>query len=163
MPIHSCKTCSKSFYVKPFHVKRGHGIYCSNRCHYKDIKGTIVECFVCKKKVYRGPAKLQLSKSKKYFCSKSCQTKWRNQVYIGPKHANWKHGRSAYHSVLDRHKIKAICTLCRTTERKVLAIHHIDKNRRNSAVENLAWLCHNCHYLVHHYEDERKRFVEALA
>jgi hypothetical protein len=26
----------------------------------------------------------------------------------------------------------------------------VDGNRKNSEVRNLEWLCHNCHYLVHH-------------
>jgi len=41
-----------------------------------------------------------------------------------------------------------------------LIVHHIDKNRNNNGIENLIWLCQNCHYLVHHYTDDRKRLSE---
>jgi predicted HNH restriction endonuclease len=39
----------------------------------------------------------------------------------------------------------------------VLAVHHVDQNRTNNKVTNLAWLCHNCHHLVHRYPIERKK------
>ena len=36
-------------------------------------------------------------------------------------------------------------------------IHHKDKNPLNNALENLVWLCLNCHYLAHHKEDLDKK------
>jgi hypothetical protein len=164
MPIVPCMQCIKSFYVKPFWIKNGGGKYCSLECKYKGAKkGKIVTCFICSKKVYKKLSKLAFSKSGKYFCGKSCQTKWRNQEFIGPKHANWKYGRSAYRSVLGRYKILKKCTLCGTDDERVIAVHHIDQNRLNNIVENLAWLCHNCHHLVHHDIVEKERFLRKFA
>ena len=65
--------------------------------------------------------------------------------------SNWKDGMYAYRSVLTRHKVSAKCTLCGTKDKRVLAVHHVDENRKNNKVENLRWLCHNCHHLVHYY------------
>lgn len=124
--------------------------------------GKIVKCYLCNKESYKTKKSLRVSKSKKYFCSKSCQTKWRNTVFVGKKHANWKGGKYSYRSVLSRNNVKAVCKLCRTKDRRVLAIYHIDKNRRNNKVENLSWLCHNCHHLVHHHKEEQDKFMEAL-
>lgn len=124
--------------------------------------GKIVECHSCGKKVYKTQKALRVSKSKTYFCTKSCQTKWRNSVFVGSKHANWKEGKFAYRSVLGRNKIPKICALCKTKDSRVLAVHHIDKNRTNNNVNNLAWLCNNCHFLVHHYEKELQKFMETL-
>jgi hypothetical protein len=52
--------------------------------------------------------------------------------------------------------------LCSTKDERVLAVHHIDHNRLNNKLDNLAWLCHNCHHLVHHDNVEKHRFLEKL-
>src|SRR3990172_8298500 len=118
--------------------------------------GKEVSCDICDKKVYRIPKGLKGSKSGKYFCSKSCQTLWRNQLYIGPAHKNFKTGEFVYRAKMERHKVPKICRLCKTTDYRVLAVHHIDKDRENNMLENLVWLCNNCHFLVHHYESEKE-------
>lgn len=164
MPIVKCVQCNTHFYAKPFWIKRGYGRYCSLACKYKGtMKGKTVECFICKKKSYKQKKQLVRSKSGKFFCSKSCQTKWRNQEFVGPKHANWKNGSDAYRSVLARNKIKKSCTLCGNKDERILAVHHVDRNHQNNAVSNLAWLCHNCHHLVHHDNVEKYRFIIKLA
>ena len=165
MPIvRKCLICDKSFVTKNFFIKRGQGKYCSRDCKYVSTrKGKMVECYLCKKEIYRPPKQIKGSKSKKYFCDKSCQTTWRNQVFVGPKHANWKHGLSSYQSVLRRHKIPEICNLCKTKDSRVLAVHHIDRNRKNNKVTNLAWLCHNCHFLVHHDINEKQKFLAIIS
>jgi hypothetical protein len=150
--IRKCKVCSAEFETKPFFVRNGGGIYCSKDCHYTGIKkGKNVPCFVCGKETYKSLRSLNRSKSKKFFCGKSCQTKWRNTEFIGAKHANWKNGEHAYRSVLSRNKIPKVCRLCRTKDERVLAVHHIDRDRKNNILSNLAWLCHNCHFLVHNH------------
>lgn len=164
MPIVKiCKTCGEQFKTKPFFVKNGGGIYCSIDCHHKGLKkGQMVKCFICNKEIYRSPKSLRISKSKKYFCSKSCQTKWRNVQFIGEKHGNWANGKYSYRSVLTRNKIPKICKLCDIKDDRILAVHHIDKNRLNNKLGNLTWLCHNCHFLVHHDDVSRKKLMETL-
>ncbi|KKU70088.1 MAG: hypothetical protein UX94_C0011G0016 [Parcubacteria group bacterium GW2011_GWA2_47_21] len=158
-----CKICRKKFYVRPTHVKIGWGKYCSRSCHHKGMRtGKFIGCFLCGKGIYRTPTSMLHSKSKKYFCSKSCQTKWRNTQYIGSKHANWKDGKNAYKSVLNRHGIMPICFYCRTRDKRILAVHHIDENHFHNYVSNLAWLCHNCHYLVHNDKVEKQKFLANL-
>ena len=159
MPIGECKICSKKFYAKPYFLRLGHAKYCSKECQYQGAKtGKMVFCSICNKEVYKRGRALNNSKSGKLFCSKSCQTKWRNSFFVGPKHANWKNGSYEYKTILRRHKIPEICGVCKTKDSRVLATHHVDKNHRNNKLENLAWLCHNCHFLVHHYDVERKQF-----
>lgn len=158
-----CKTCNKTFYAKPFWLKQGYGKYCSPDCQYAGMrKGKEKPCFICGKVTYKKQKQLKGSKSGKFFCSKSCQTKWRNQLYIGEKHANFTTGMNSYRSVLGRHKVPKSCKLCKTTDARVLAVHHIDKNRKNNRLSNLAWLCHNCHFLVHHDEESREKFMAAI-
>jgi hypothetical protein len=160
MPIVKCKICSASFYAKPFWLKRGYGKFCSTICQYEGRKnGKMIPCDICGKNTYKPKKQLKGSKSGKFFCSKSCQTKWRNKEFIGPRHANWKGGTSTYKNILVRSRTPQICKLCKKKDKRVLAVHHIDKNRNNNRVENLVWLCHNCHHLVHHYKEERDKFM----
>jgi hypothetical protein len=163
MPIRVCKICSTDFYAKPNHIKKGWGKYCSPACQHIGRKnGKHVMCFICKKEVYRKLQALKRSKSQKYFCSKSCQTIWRNQEFVGSKHANWKHGKASYKSVLSRHHIPQKCVLCKTVDSRVLAVHHIDENHYNNNLSNLSWLCHNCHHLVHHDSVEKQKFLNIV-
>lgn len=163
MAVAKCKTCKKDFNVKPFWIKKGFGKYCSPACQYLGMrKGKEKPCFICGKITYKKQKQLHGSKSRLFFCSKSCQTRWRNQLYIGSKHANFTTGMHSYRSVLNRHNIPKICRLCGSVDERVLAVHHLDKNRKNNTINNLAWLCHNCHFLVHHYDAEREKFMVAM-
>ena len=164
MPIVKCKICAKEFYGKPYFLRLGHAKYCSSACQYQGRRrGKIMPCEICGKESYKNTKQLRGSKSGKFFCSKSCQTIWRNQEFVGPKHQNWKTGLHSYRSVLGRHKIPAFCTLCLTDDKRILAVHHVDKNRKNNNVSNLAWLCPNCHFLVHHYKEETLKFMKNLS
>lgn len=164
MPIVQCKICSNPFYAKPNWIKRGWGKYCSIKCQHEDLKnGEIVECFLCKKNIYRAKKALLRSRSQKYFCGKTCQTIWRNSIlYVGSNHSNWKGGGSAYRDILLRQNRPQICKRCRTKDKRLLAAHHINRNRNDSRVENLIWLCYNCHHLVHHDIEEDQKLMETL-
>jgi len=160
MLIVNCKICSKPFYPRPSHVKNGWGIYCSKKC--KDtgqITRQKVQCFTCNKEITKTPTQLNNSKSGKFFCDKSCQTKWRNTVYIGSMHANYKTGKQSYQSILKRNKIKKVCGYCGEKDVRVLATHHVDEDHYNNDLSNLAWLCHNCHSLVHYDNVEKQKFL----
>lgn len=154
-----CKICRKEFYAKPSHVTMGYGVYCSRNCRNIGMReGKYVKCDICKMQIYKRPLEILRSKSKKYFCSKSCQAIWRNKYFSGNKHLLWKGGHSTYRDKMFAKQEKQACTLCKVKDKRVLAVHHIDKNRSNNSISNLAWLCHNCHYLVHFYEKERQKF-----
>ena len=161
MPIVKCKICKKQFYTKPSHLKRGDGKYCSNVCSAKGRRrGKFVTCTTCGKEVWRMPRHLAHSKSKKYFCNKSCQTFWRNSVmYTGSNHPNWKGGFSSYRDMMIRRKIPKVCKRCKIRDFRLLSVHHLDENRKNNKIENLIWLCYNCHYLIHRNKAEKKKFM----
>lgn len=153
MPWTACKICSNSFYTKPRHQKIGWGKYCSKTCHNRSQEtGKTFLCGHCCKPVYRSLSTISRSKSKQFFCSKSCQTIWRNsKVYFGEKHGNWKGGNYVYRDILRRSGAEEACSLCKTLDKRVLAVHHRDQDRSNNVVSNLVWVCHNCHFLVHHH------------
>jgi len=151
MPQVKCIVCFSKMYAKPFHLKKGWGKYCSKKCqNQSQMIGEYVECSNCNKEIYRSPKELRVSKSRNFFCNKSCQATWKNKnILYGENHKNWKNGENAYRNIMKRSKKKAICTHCNTTDFRVLVVHHIDKNRQSNHIDNLQWLCHNCHHLVH--------------
>jgi len=128
----------------------GWGRFCSSVCQYKSYKtGTFEKCFTCGKLVYINTTRHKNSKSKKYFCNKSCQTKWRNKEFSGVKSKLWVDGTSTYRDVISNSAVCKICLLCKEKDLRVLVVHHINKDRTNFKMDNLVWLCHNCHHLVH--------------
>ena len=146
MPISSCKICRKKFYAKPNWLKRGWGKYCSGKCQFKaQLKGKFMYCNICRKKAWKTPLQLKRSKSEKFFCSKSCQTLWRNREFSGPRHPNWTGGEFAGRRILERANKKVVCTHCNAADKRVLMVHHKDGNRKNNRITNLIWLCQNCH------------------
>ncbi|KKP93137.1 MAG: hypothetical protein UR98_C0009G0015 [Parcubacteria group bacterium GW2011_GWA1_36_12] len=156
MPIVNCEKCKKEFYAKPSWLKIGWGKYCSPKCHHEGLKrGKFIACFICGKKTWKAPKQISHSKSGKFFCSKSCQTLWRNKEFRGVRHHNWKGGENILHkSLLIENHVKPVCKLCSCKDERVLAVHHLDKNRKNNNVKNLIFLCQNCHHLVHCHNEK---------
>ncbi len=153
MLIVKCHQCHKSFTAKPSWIKYGNGKYCSTKCHHEGMrKGKYVACEICGEKFWRKPGQLKHSKSRKFFCSKSHQTLWRNSIFVGPKHPNWKNGENVqYRKIVLDNKIKQICKNCGNKDKRLLVVHHLDRNRKNNKIQNLIWLCLNCHFLIHRY------------
>jgi hypothetical protein len=159
----TCPTCTKKFQIKPSRLKDGYKKYCSRACAHASTRlGKTVSCHGCGKKVYKSRKALNGSKSSTFFCTKSCQTKWRNTTYVREKHANWKGGTHTYRQMLIESGTPQVCGHCGATDLRILAAHHLDEDRSNNTVENLAWLCHNCHHLIHHYPDERKLYLATM-
>ena len=151
MPWINCIICSNNFYAKPRHIKVGWGKYCSKECQYKaQHTGKIVKCSNCGRSIYRQQSALQQSKSKKFFCDKSCLASWKNRnILYGEKSANWRNGAGSYRAIMSRAKVKPICSMCQQDDKRVLVVHHIDGNRQNNSLKNLIWVCRNCHCLIH--------------
>ena len=151
MPNQRCKICGKGFYTKPFHAKKGWGKFCSIKCRTKgQIKGKWVNCDYCGKRVWRTPKDFRRSKRKKFFCSVGCHCSWENKnVRFGVNASNWVAGVTVYRALLKRSGIIQKCRRCGIIDKRVLAVHHKDGNRRNNKIENLEWLCRNCHCIIH--------------
>ncbi|HLD49526.1 MAG TPA: HNH endonuclease signature motif containing protein [archaeon] len=45
--------------------------------------------------------------------------------------------------------IKNKCEKCGISDKRVLCVHHLDRNRDNNKEENLQTLCFNCHRITH--------------
>ena len=83
-------------------------------------------------------------------------------MYVGPAHPNWKGGEYAYRKILLRTKTVKICKRCGIEDSRLLAVHHLDENHQNNKVDNLVWLCYNCHFLVHKDKNEKKKFMGVM-
>lgn len=151
MPHVDCQICSRTFYARPGHLKVGWGKFCSRRCQFQGQKNGInVKCATCGELVYRTPKNFKHSKSKAFFCDKSCFATWKNQhLIVGEKHSNWKYGENAYRNIMKRSGAVQVCRMCGIKDFRVLLVHHVDGNRKNNDLKNLIWLCHNCHFLEH--------------
>lgn len=158
-----CSFCSKEFLKKPSQIVRCERNFCSRLCQQKSSRsGEWMKCFLCEKDVYKQRQFLSKSKSQKFFCGRKCALVFLNSDNFGKNSNNWKHGRYSYRNIMKRKGDKYICKLCGKDDKRVLAVHHIDKNRFNNRPKNLAWLCYNCHFLVHHYSEARERFLSKL-
>ncbi len=163
MVIVVCKQCGSDVKTKPSHLALGFGKYCSRTCGNEAArKGKNVRCFTCGKETYKPPKQLSRSKSGKFFCSKSCQTHWRNKVYIGEKHSNYVNGGTSYRATMTRSGAKEECFRCKVNDTRILAVHHIDRNRSNNSIENLMYLCHNCHHLIHQHKEEDEEMMATM-
>ncbi len=157
-----CSLCKKEFLRKPSQLKLVTNPYCSAICQHQARRtGKAVKCFLCGEKAYKQLHDFS-AKGQKFFCTKKCSTDWLNSKQKGVNHPNWTTGEFSYKGVLLQNKILQKCTLCGLQDKRVLAVHHIDRNRKNNHVSNLAWLCHDCHFLVHHYPNEREKFFVHL-
>ncbi len=154
-----CEVCGKKFLRKKSQIKLAIKHYCSLVCAEKGRrKGKTTSCFVCKKEVYKSLKELNRSQSKKYFCSRQCCNKWLGPQQQSSKHPNWVSGESSYKLIMQRENLLEVCFLCEKNDKRILTVHHIDKNRKNNTITNLVCLCQNCHFLIHHYEDIQKDF-----
>jgi 5-methylcytosine-specific restriction endonuclease McrA len=96
------------------------------------------------------PNALQKSRSSLYFCSKTCSISWKNsELRSGQNHPLWNGGKAIYRKKMEQAPIEVRCQDCGITNKQVLVVHHRDHNRDNNELENLVWLCRNCHYLAH--------------
>lgn len=150
MPILNCKICCEKIYVKPSHLKLGYGKFCSKKCQNESQKKSVsFNCHVCENPIGRTPKQIRNSISHRFFCSKSCQTIWRNKYYSGTNHPGWRTGIRIYRKMMLESGIIQKCCECGLLDKRVLVVHHVDENRKNNSIENLVWLCRNCHYLIH--------------
>jgi len=155
MVIVICKICKRKFRTKFWLFQQGWSQCCSRKCRNEAQKrGRFVKCSTCGKSIWRGLASLRSSKSGKFFCTKSCQTLWRNKVYTGPNHALWIGGSSFgfYRKKILESNVPVICNLCKEKDTRVLEVHHKDGNRQNNEIDNLVWICLNCHHLMHFHD-----------
>jgi hypothetical protein len=158
----TCLLCGAGFEPQPSSVRGEWGFHCCPDCLQLGVfTGEIKQCHHCGKEIYRRQADIRKSRSKLFFCDHSCRATWTNSLRAGENHPNWKKGEGAYRDIILRSSVDQVCARCGNADPRLLAVHHLDQDRTNNSLENLAWLCHNCHFLIHHYPDEMDAFLTA--
>lgn len=152
--MEKCQYCQQDFECstkkKNWNTKMGYAIYCSHIC-YNKAKDKRVECLCanCGTIVYRTPKQIAISKTGNVYCSRSCSNGKNNTLFkSGENHPNYVDGKGTYRSRALKGK-ESRCEDCGLEDEIVLQVHHIDKNRKNNKLENLAVLCANCHVRRH--------------
>ena len=138
-----CKHCKKTYYVTTYESKRS--MYCSHKCRADFWKAERIKliCEYCGKIYYHPPS---IAKNSKY-CSSKCQhIMVARKQPVGINSKNFKTGIRRYRDVAKRHVI-AKCFICKATNN--LIVHHLDKNRHNNKISNLAFVCRSCHQRLH--------------
>ncbi len=74
---------------------------------------------------------------------------WKNTERSGINHHLWNGGGTVYRRLKEGSGDKMVCAVCNIEDKRVLVVHHKDHSRKNNTLENLQWLCRNCHYLAH--------------
>lgn len=147
-----CETCGKVFYVMPSRIKqmekKGSRIrFCSMACY--DKRGENNPFWGKKHK------KISIKKMKNH-PDRSRFPKGSDN----PNFIRWAEGIVVYKSLqkIKRYIInkKGKCTKCGFSDRRILTIHHIDKNKYNNKKENLMVICPNCHSLEHVKDGNRR-------
>lgn len=131
--------------------KKGWKIYCSNECRSiaKKIKCT---CAYCGKEILKTPSEIKRSKYGNVFCNKSCACSYNNSHFrTKENNPNWKGGRLGSNTYLTYayRAYQPSCAVCGIEDKDVLQVHHIDLNHDNNDIDNLIFLCANCHSKVH--------------
>ncbi len=157
----NCEYCKEEFECSTrrfnHNTKYNLKIHCSKECSYKaKVKNVIVKCNYCNKEIVKKKYNLNKTKSGNYYCNKSCANSKNNTLYkTGEKHPNFTNGKGSYRS----RKLKDSdfsCENCGIRDKRVIEVHHIDKNRDNNKLDNLKILCANCHLIEHHEEKKLK-------
>lgn len=151
-----CQQCKKEF----AHRKDRQSKYCSSQCSSESKKQRIVlNCEECGKQFERTKSDLNVSRHKKYFCSRTCKEKAQRAggscPEIRPSHYGTGWTEYRLHS---SEKIKKGCLVCEEMREFLLTVHHIDGNRKNGNDDNLEVVCGKCH-LVRHLRWNGNRWV----
>lgn len=176
--IRYCKGCNKKLVYKTFRTfnqaeqKKSLCRNCNNK-KWKS-KNPNIECFICKKPIYRNPSKLKEIQ----FCSYGC----RNIYFSGDKNFAWKGGREkskernreSDKTRKIKYKLRAIkilggkCSECGYNDCiAAFDFHHKNPLEKDYTIKNISscgWekiekeilkcilLCSNCHR-KHHWEE----------
>lgn len=137
-----CTVCGKPIYKRPVEVQRNRGkVFCSRTCYGKSCRKES-PCRVC--------GTLILASLNKRTCSRACSNIQRRGIRYN--------GRRLKDSVVSQKAVKdrlitdrgRQCERCGYSKTEVLHVHHIDRNRKNNQLSNLALICPNCHAEEHY-------------
>ncbi len=143
-----CESCKKEFYLYPCYLRRKNGSkarFCSMKCY--DKRGE-KNPFYGKKHSEDSLRKMLNHPNRQIFKTGKDNP---NFVRFGEEYG-FKGSRMHWWK---RKLLKDIgkCEKCKLSDKRLLNLHHKDRNRSNNTEKNLELLCWNCHAL-HHWEEK---------
>jgi len=142
---HNCEYCDDKF-IRVIRNYKPRQRFCSLKCKgYGSKKRITLECCWCKKEFERRSCDM----SKYNFCSRRCkeiaQSLDGGFIEIQPK----QYGSNAPYRIRAFRFYPHKCEVCGYNKHiELLQVHHVDNNRDNNEIENLAILCPTCHWSI---------------
>ena len=143
-----CETCKEEFYVTPSHIRthknNGTNIrFCSKKCYAIGATGT-GNPFYGKTHKEDAIRKMMRHKNRQTFKSGKNNP---NFIRFGAEYGY----RGSHRLWWRKYLIETVkkCEHCGNTDKRVLVIHHKDRNKKHNERDNLFLLCHNCHAIIH--------------
>lgn len=135
--VASCAVCGGQFQHISSRANRAK--YCSRSCYYKAmrLKGSVeCACRHCGSQFKASPSE------KRKYCSRACINKATKSI--------WSPSFCTARKSMSRRRLIIECERCGyDREKRILGVHHKDRDRRNNELSNLEVLCPNCHSLEH--------------
>lgn len=150
-----CLECGVSHFKLKCQLGRGRGKFCSKDCANKNRQnGDSVKCIFCGNEFYRrfGEQKKAINK----FCSKDCYSN--DRILKAKKTTYLKNG------AIHKHILVAEKALKRKLKKGEI-VHHIDEDRKNNNINNLAVLpSQTIHAKVHfgNYNFEKYKLINLI-
>lgn len=160
----TCAICNQTFQVKLSRANKAK--YCSKNCWSSRATHIKTNCLVCKKEINNFPSRL------KKYCSDTCywqsllgKKAWNKNKKApklwGENHPNWTGGKTkrkdGYYlnsiegkRVLDHRMVVEKHLGRKLTSEEI--VHHINKNRSDNRIENLAVMTQSEHMRLHSQE-----------
>jgi hypothetical protein len=151
----NCLHCDSIHYKLDCQTKKGRGKFCSKECANKHRQnGSTLKCEFCEVEFYR-----RFGEQKEFiknYCSKECYS---NDRVLKSK-------KTTYLKTNDRHTHIVVAE--KAMNRKLIkgeVVHHIDCNKHNNSIENLAVLpSQSIHAKVHfgNYDFEQYKLINLI-
>lgn len=137
----TCEKCQISFYVMPSRLKHGNPRFCSTKCY--DKAGNNNPNW---KKPWR-------ESQRKAFYENPNRPKFKTGL-DNPNHTRFVDNLNFWGSTIAWYRTNLVkrigkCEICAFDDKRILQVHHKDKNRKNNTRENVILVCPNCHALEH--------------
>lgn len=148
-----CPTCGKEFTAHKCYTKKGHRVFCSQKCHIEESK---VDTEATLRLWNEGLSLTAITK--KLGSNRKKTRKWLSEqgIYEYRFPRGSRSGAHFYRSIAFA-AYPRCCSVCGYDRVVgVLEVHHVDGNRHNNSIENLIPLCPTCHEERHYHEKTSK-------